>query len=92
MNNGDSPDLSALLKQAAQQQQATEMLRLALDNALRNPMLVKRANLNLTHLIREQDGTRLLLIALPNGERWDVPLSEPACRTLHRSLSDLAAQ
>jgi type II secretory pathway pseudopilin PulG len=86
VNNSHQP-LDDLVRKAQQQQHAQEMLQQALDQALRAPFVTRRANVNAVSARRDPDGSTVLQIALPTGERWDVPLSPRARVHLARTLA-----
>ena len=92
--NGQQAD--ALLQQIRAQATAEQMLKQMLDQTLRAPALSTRAGANKVAIVEEPHpsgselvpATKVLLVALPNGERWEVPLSPDAQRSLLRQLGN----
>jgi hypothetical protein len=70
---------------AQRQQQAQEMMLQALQNTLQNPHTVKRALTNMLGVAQEGQQA-VLLVALPSGERWEIPMSPQSARTIGRQL------
>ena len=86
--NGQQAD--ALLQRIAAQQQAEAVLTVALQQALQNPLITKRVTTSLVAISNEEAGAhaqKVLHVAIPNGERWDIPLSSNAERALLRALT-----
>lgn len=84
--NGHDP-LQAAVEMQRAQQEAENALRVALQQALVNPSVIRRAQISAVAAQQGPDGV-VLTVALPHGERWDVPLSDQARRSLARQLVD----
>lgn len=84
--NGHDP-LAAAVEQARAHQEGQRALMAALQQALMSPAVVRRAQVSLVAAQDTPDGM-VLSVALPHGERWDVPLSRQARRSLARQLAD----
>lgn len=90
--NGEHPD--PLMAGIAAQRQAEQMLMAVLDSTLKQPALTVRANTSKVAIIDEPHpsgsplvpAVKVLQVALPTGERWDIPLSPAAQRAIHRQL------
>lgn len=85
-----------LLEQIAAQQRAEQMLMAMLQNTLRNPAVTKRAQTSLVGIFTPDSSNggkplRELHVALPNGERWEIPVSDQAARELIRGLGGIVA-
>lgn len=70
---------------AQRQQQAQELMLQALQNTLENPHTTKRALTNMLAVAQEGQQA-VLLVALPTGERWEIPMSPQSARTIGRQL------
>lgn len=92
--NGQQAD--AMLQQIQAQANAERMLHQMLDNTLRAPAVTKRAATNKVAIVEEPHpsgsdlvpAARVLMVALPTGERWEIPLSPDAARALVRQLGE----
>lgn len=73
------------LQQAQAEQQAQAQLLAVLQHTINSPHTIKRAQLNLTGVVMEGHQA-VLLVALPSGERWDIPVDPQAARQLGRML------
>lgn len=74
------------LMQAAQAQQAAEaQLQAVLQMTLQRPAESRRLNIALPAVVTEK-GTKILYIALPTGERIELPLPKMVARALAREL------
>lgn len=91
MNNGyghSAANAHDPLQRIAAQMKAQEQLEAVLQATLQNPHTIKRANLNLAALVPTGGGQHELIVALPSGERWDIPLSAPALAAIHRASAE----
>jgi hypothetical protein len=86
--NGHDP-LAAAIEQAQQQQAAEQMLRQVLNQALNQPVLVTRVTgPSLLSFVTDENGNHVLLVAMPNGSRWDIPID---AQTAHRLADAISA-
>lgn len=95
MNNGyghSAANAHDPLQRIAAQMKAQEQLEAVLQATLQNPHTIKRANLNLAALVPTGGGQHELIVALPSGERWDIPLSVPALAAIHRASAEADAE
>lgn len=74
--NGHDP-----LREAAAQREAAQMLHAVLTQALDRPARVTRVTgPHLVSVARDGDGNQVLLVAMLNGDRWDIPMDVAAAR------------
>lgn len=83
--------IDAALKAAEQQQQAQQQLAAILNHALQSPTVTRRACTCLP-VLAWQDQTPVLMVALPSGERWEVPLTLQAAKGIAQAIIDGAPQ
>lgn len=80
-----------MLQEAAQRDQAQRLLQQALRMTLQNPQRVTTLNVSLTGLRKDGD-THVLMVALPSGERIDIPMKPQGIAELSEASVKLDAQ
>lgn len=88
--NGHDPLMAAALERANQEQQTQQMLGAVLHQTMVNPAVIKTAPTSMLGVAEEGPTGRTLRVALPNGERWDIPVSPEAQRAIARAFSEPA--
>lgn len=82
--NGHDP-VEAMLAQAEAQRQQEQAITLILRNTLQQPAIAHQiTGPNLPAIVRAGDDRKILMIAVANGERFDLPLDPPTLRRLMR--------
>jgi hypothetical protein len=83
--NGHDP-IQAAIERANQEQQHQQMLGAVLQQTMLAPAVIKTAATSLTGVADDGPTGRMIRVALPNGERWDIPLSPQAQEAVARAL------
>ena len=89
MDGQNGPEgLEHMIRGAAQQAQAEQLLAALLQQTMRQPAVQHRAPTSLVDVANSDSDPRVkvLLAALPNGERWEIDLSPMAQRQIVKAL------
>lgn len=88
--NGSRQDpLQAAIEQARQQEAQQQMLQQILQQAFHQPhRVVQITGPCMIGVVDNPTGGKLLMVAQPNGERWDVPINQALARSLMQSLAE----
>lgn len=84
----DNQQADSMLRLAAEQTQRHQRVQQLLQQTLNQPHTIHRANEAMVAVAQEDDHP-ILLVALPSGERWDVPLNAQAAGVILRGLAEL---
>jgi hypothetical protein len=81
------PQLQAAMEEAAVREFANAQLAARINGALTDPISSRRAYLSKCDVI-DENGIPVLLVGMPNGERWEIPMSQVGSQDVARKITE----
>jgi hypothetical protein len=82
-----SPEEIAIARANAEDQ-ARQQLAAVLQGTLTSPVVGRRAYTSLPMVAVEEDDVPAIYVALPDGERWEIPLTRGASDRIVKALTE----
>jgi hypothetical protein len=85
-NNGHSAQVESMIRDQQAREQAQRQLEQMLHMTMQSPSRITRLNISLAAIV-DEDGRKVLLVALPSGERIEIPMPAANAQKLAEALA-----